>query len=335
MTQTKTPLTQIARALWYVDRELVALHEEELNLHIGASDVLVETLYSGLSRGTERLVYFGAIPTSERETMRAPRQMGNFPFPVKYGYCAVGIIRKGPQSLWNRVAFCLHPHQDFFVAPASTITLVPPGLSPKRATLAANMETAINAHWDAQTAVGDRIIVIGAGIVGLLTAYVASRIPGTEVTLVDVNPAQRTLAQKLDIPFSSPAEMPADADVVFHTSASEAGLQAAIDVAGFEGRIIEMSWFGSRGVTLGLGGQFHSKRLQLISSQVGQVAAPRRPRWTYGRRLAKAIDLLDDPRLDCLVADEIPFDRLPELLPRVFSDDAAGLPPVIRYGSEA
>ncbi|MEM1306588.1 MAG: zinc-binding alcohol dehydrogenase [Pseudomonadota bacterium] len=263
--------------------------------------------------------------------MRAPLQVGAFPFPVKYGYCAVGIIREGPDNLRERVAFCLHPHQDQFVVPASTIEVVPDGIPAKRATLAGNMETALNAHWDAGTRMGDRVNVIGGGILGLLTAYLAARIPGTEVTLVDVSDKRKPLADHIGVAFANPSAVPDDADVIFHTSASAPGLQTALDSAAMEARIVEMSWYGAREVGVSLGGAFHSKRLQLISTQVGHVAAANRPRWNFKRRLAKAITLLADPVLDALVQEEIAFDDAERRLPAVFSDNASRLPPVLRY----
>ena len=332
MTQPDTqtsPMT--ARALWYVDRGLVALLEESLPPVHGSDQVRIRTLYSAVSRGTERLIYLGAVPESEWHRMRAPMQMGAFPFPVKYGYCAVGIVEDGAPELRGRTVFCLHPHQDLFNAPKSAIAPVPPGIPARRATLAANMETALNAVWDSRMAVGARVNVIGAGIVGLLTGYLAARIPGTEVTLIDVTEARRDVAERIGVGYATARDMPGEADVVFHTSATASGLQAAIDSAGMEARIVEMSWYGTREVGIGLGGAFHSKRLQLISTQVGHVSAAQRPRWSFQRRLGKALELLADPALDALVETELQFEEAPTRLPQVFADNASGLAPVIRY----
>jgi len=331
MTQTEPPTSSTARALWYVDRGVVALHDEQLAPRTKSTEVLIRTLYSAISRGTERLVYLGAVPETEWQSMRCPMQVGTFPFPVKYGYCAVGIVDEGPTDAVGHVAFCLHPHQDRFVAPLSTIQLIPKKIPARRATLAANMETALNAHWDAGTAPGDRVIVIGGGIVGLLTAYIATRIPGTDVTLVDISESRRTIANRLNIPFATAKNAPDGADIVFHASATANGLQSAIDAAAMEARIIEVSWYGAKEVGIGLGGAFHSKRLQIISSQVGHIAPKQRPRWSFQRRLAKAVTLLDDAALDALIPADIPFHEAERHLPAVFSDDAAALPPVIRY----
>jgi threonine dehydrogenase-like Zn-dependent dehydrogenase len=322
-----------ARALWYVERGLVSLHEERLPDQISSDDVLLTTLFSAVSRGTERLVFLGAIPDSEQKRMRAPMQSGEFPFPVKYGYCTVARVDMGPPDIVGHVAFCLHPHQDRFVAPQSFIQLIPKDIPPRRAVLAANMETALNAHWDAGTKPGDRVIVIGGGIVGLLTAYLAARIAGCDVTLVDIAQSRQALAERLGFAFARPDAIPEDADVVFHTSASGAGLQSAIEAAGMEGTVCEMSWYGAKEVGLGLGGAFHSRRIRLISSQVGHVAGVNRPRWSFERRLAKAISLLDSPALDELVTNEVPFDEAPDRMADIFSDDASGLPPVFRYAA--
>ncbi len=321
---------QVARALWYVRPSVVELRTSPLGPP-GPGEARVRTLFSGISRGTERLVSQGAVPRSEWQRMRAPLQQGDFPFPVKYGYCATGTVEDGPPELLGRTVFCLHPHQDMFVAPVDMLVPVPDGISPRRATLAANMETALNALWDAAAGPGDRIVVIGAGIVGLLVAHLAARLPGAEVTIVDTNPARRTIAEALGAAFALSSSAPQDADLVFHASASGEGIATAIATAGPEATIVELSWYGDKVVVVPLGGAFHSRRLKLVSSQVGQVSATRRPRWSYRRRLEKALALLSDTCLDVLTVAEIPFDEAPKLLPGALAGDAAELAPVLRY----
>jgi 2-desacetyl-2-hydroxyethyl bacteriochlorophyllide A dehydrogenase len=327
-----------ARAVWYAGPGVVELREAPLPA-LGPGKARMRTLFSGISRGTERLVFQGAIGRSEWERMRCPMQEGAFPFPVKYGYCAVGIVEAGPADLEGRTVFCLHPHQDVFDAPAERLTVVPDGIPPRRATLAANMETALNALWDGGAGPGDRIVVVGAGVVGLLVAALAARLPGTAVTVVDLEAGRRPLAEALGARFAAPEAAPGEADLVFHASASAAGLDTAIGCAGLEGTIVEMSWYGDKPVEVGLGGAFHSRRLRLVSSQVGQVSPGRRPRWNYGRRMAAALGLLDPPALDVLVAEEIAFAAAPRELPRILGPSpepslgpgAHGLAPVIRY----
>lgn len=319
-----------ALALWYTAPRECNLNEVTLPA-LGPEDCLLTTLWSGVSRGTERLVCEGRVPRSEHERMRAPFQEGSFPFPVKYGYCAVGRVEAGPQDMLGRIAFCLHPHQDRFVAPRDRLVLVPDTVPARRAILAANMETALNAHWDAGSGPADRIVIIGGGVLGLLVAWLAARLPGAEVTLVDVEPGRAARAGALGFRFASPDAAPRDADIVFHTSATAAGLETAIAAAGTEARIIELSWYGEGAVPAALGGAFHARRLQLVSSQVGLVSASRRVRWNYARRAEAAMALLADGRLDALITDEIAFRELPQRLPGLLAPGAAGLTAAICY----
>lgn len=331
---TDASATRKPRALWYASRGRAVLREGELPPRQD-DHVRVETLWSGLSRGTERLVFTGRVPASEYARMRAPRQEGAFPFPVKYGYAAIGIVREGPRALVGRTVFALNPHETVFDAPADFVQPVPDHVPARRAVLAANMETALNALWDGGAGPGDRIVVVGAGVVGALVAALASRLPGSEVTLVDVDLSRRTIAEALGCRFAKPLDAPGNADLVFHTSATSAGLSCALACAGDEATIVEMSWYGEATTRVSLGAAFHSGRLKLISSQVGRVSESRRGRWSYARRLAKALDLLDDPRLDALITEEVAFDDLPEALPRLFAPGAPGLATAIRYASGA
>jgi 2-desacetyl-2-hydroxyethyl bacteriochlorophyllide A dehydrogenase len=285
----------------------------------GPGEVLVRALHSGISRGTELLVYRGEVPESEYERMRAPFQEGSFPAPLKYGYASVGIVEQGPPALLGRTVFCLYPHQTRYVVPAEAVHPLPDGLPPARAVLAANMETAVNALWDAAPRVGDRIAVVGAGVVGLLAAWLAGRMPGCEVEVIDTNPERRAVAERLGLVFASPQRARPDADLVIHASGNAEGLATALRLAAFEATVLEMSWYGRQAVTLPLGEAFHSRRLTLRSSQVGQVAPPQRARWSHGRRLALALALLRDPALDALVTDAAPFDELPAVLERLAS----------------
>ena len=264
--------------------------------------------------------------------MRAPMQDGEFPFPVKYGYCAVGTVEAGPAELQGRLVFALHPHQSAFVAPLSLLTPLPEGLDPRRATIAANMETALNAVWDSGAGPGDRIAVVGAGLVGLLVAYLCARLPGAEVCIIDIDASRDEISRSFGARFlRAPVSTVSDADVVFHASASAAGLATAIGLGGIEARIVELSWYGEGEVAVPLGGAFHSRRLQLVSSQVGQVSPSRRPRWDYARRMRKALDLLGDDRLDALITHEFSFDDLPRRLPEFLGTAAPGLAAVVRY----
>ena len=295
-----------ATALWITGPSVVELRGEELAP--GPGEVLVETRFSGISRGTEALVFRGGVPRTERARMRAPLQGGSFPFPVKYGYAAVGRVAEGPAELVGRDVFVLHPHQDRFAAPAEMAVPLPKGVPAGRAVLAANMETALNIVWDAGAVPCDRIVVVGAGVVGALAAWLCARLPGAEVTLVDVNPARAALAKALGCGFAAPDEAPTDCDLAIHASASGEGLATALAAAGLEATVVEASWYGDRPPTVGLGGAFHSRRLRLVSSQVGLVPTARRARWSNRRRLEAALGLLADPALDVLISGETAFD---------------------------
>jgi NADPH:quinone reductase-like Zn-dependent oxidoreductase len=324
---------KLARALWTEQSGVARIREETLRAP-GLGEALVATRWSAVSRGTERLVFAGRVPPSEYARMRAPMQEGDFPFPVKYGYCAVGVVEAGPADWRGQTVFCLHPHQDLFVAPIDRLRPVPPSTPARRATLAANMETALNAVWDSGVGPGDRIVIIGAGVLGLLIASLVARLPGAEVDVVDIDPTRRKVAESFGASFRAPGEIEAiaiQADVVFHTSGSAEGLTLSLVCAGLEGAIVETSWFGDATPAIPLGGAFHANRLRLISSQVGHVAASRRPRWSYARRLDKALALLDDPRFDALLTREIAFDDLARDLPSLLAPDAPGLGAVVRY----
>jgi hypothetical protein len=319
-----------AQALWYVGPEKAEIRREPVR-HPNDGEVLVRALHGALSRGTERLVYFGRVPESEHERMRAPFMAGAFPFPVKYGYINVGRVERGPSALLGRIVFALHPHQDVFTLSADAVMPLPDRLPPHRAVLAANMETALNAVWDAGASPGDRIAVVGAGVVGALAARLCACTPGTEVTLVDVEPGRAEIAHALGCGFALPGAAPENCDVVIHASASAAGLATALRLAGFEATVVELSWYGAGDVAVPLGGAFHSRRLRLVSSQVGQVATSHRARWDYRRRLGAALTLLADPALDALIAPAIAFLDLPARLPEILGPSGGVLCQLIEY----
>jgi len=300
-------------------------------------EVLVRTLYSAVSRGTESLVFRGEVPPSQYETMRAPFQEGEFPGPVKYGYTSVGEVREGPESgpsdLTGRTVFCLYPHQDLYCVPASAVTPVPDDLPAGRAVLAANMETAVNVLWDARPSAGDRIVIIGAGVVGLLVAWLCRQTPGSRVTVVDINGAREAIAQELGVSFLTEPPRDAVADLVIHASGQPEGLTSALAVAGIEATIVEASWYGSRPVLLPLGEAFHSRRLTLRSSQVGRLPPDRAPRWNLHRRMQLALELVRDPRLDALITGESAFEDLPEVLATLSRDPGDALCHRIRYST--
>lgn len=321
-----------ATAFWVANPAQGELRREQLSSP-AQDEVRVHTLYSGISRGTESLVFNGRVPESEFSRMRAPFQSGEFPAPVKYGYCSVGRVEQGPDALLNKTVFCLFPHQDHYIVPASAVLEVPANVPAKRAVLAANMETAINGVWDAEPMLGERISVIGAGVVGALVAYLCAQVPGVNVQLVDINPERRQLAEQLGVAFCTPEQVTHDQDCVIHASGQSAGLRQALELVGSEGRIIEMSWFGEGEIAVPLGGAFHSQRLTLKASQVGQLPPKLRPRWNYQRRLQLALSLLVDERLDALISGESDFAQLPTLAPQLFGRGSVELCHRLRYSS--
>ena len=305
-----------ARACWLVGPGRAELRTQPLRPP-AEGEVLVRALHSGISRGTETLVFRGEVPASERQRMRAPFQQGDFRWPLTYGYSSVGIVEQGPDALRGRTVFCLHPHQDRYVVPAAAVHPVPDGVPPPRAVLAANLETAVNALWDGAAGVGDRIAVVGGGALGLLVAWLAGRLPGCRVQLVDVQPTRAALAARLGVGFALPDEAEGEADLVVHASGRPAGLRTALGLAGFEATVLELSWYGTQAVELPLGQAFHARRLHLKSSQVGHLPPAQRARWDHGRRLRLALQLLADPALDALVTGASPFEQLPAVLARL------------------
>jgi threonine dehydrogenase-like Zn-dependent dehydrogenase len=298
----------------------------------GPGEVFVRTLRSGVSRGTETLVFRGGVPASQYAAMRAPFQDGEFPGPVKYGYLNVGVVELGPPELRGRTVFCLFPHQTAYVVPAQAVVVVPDDVPPARAVLAGTVETAVNALWDATPLLGDRITVVGAGMVGCCVARLLSRFPGVRVTLVDVDPARGDVADALGVDFALPADAADGCDLVVHTSATSAGLQHSMDLLADEGTVIDLSWYGDAEVRLSLGGAFHSRRLGIRASQVGVVAAARRGRRTAAERLALALDLLRDPAFDALITGVSRFDELPDVMARLAGGSLPALCHTLTYG---
>jgi threonine dehydrogenase-like Zn-dependent dehydrogenase len=311
-----------ATAFWTVAPGVGELRPET-RAAAGLGERLVRTLLTGISRGTEGIVFAGRVPPSQYEAMRAPLMAGSFPFPVKYGYSAVGLTEDGER------VFVLHPHQDRFIAPLDLCIAVPEAVPTPRAVLAANMETALNVFWDASPTAGERMLVVGAGVVGLLTASLLARVPAARVTVIDPEPGREAVARALGCAFAAPADAPRAQELIVHASGTEAGLRLALACAAPEARIVEASWFADQSPALPLGEAFHAGRLRLISSQVGRVAPAMRGRRTQAERLGMALELLADPAFDALLEPATDFAQLPQAMPRLL---AGGLCHVVRYG---
>lgn len=322
MPTVSDPLASVsAQACWVVAPGRAEIRDETLP-PLPEGFARVRTLHTAVSRGTEGLVFRGEVPAVEAQRMRAPFQAGDFPGPVKYGYVNVGRVEAGPPELLGREVFCLHPHQTVFQVPASALVPLPTGVPAARAVLAANLETAINALWDAHPEPGDRIAVVGGGTLGLLVAWLTARLPEGRVQVVDTNPARAGIATALGAGFALPEQAEPQADLVIHTSGQPAGLATALRLAAFEATVLELSWYGSRPVCVPLGEAFHSQRLTLKSSQVGHVAPRQRGRWSHRQRLELALSLLTEPVLDPLITHAAPFAELPRVLERLAGPDA-------------
>lgn len=321
---------EVAQALWYIAPGRAEIREERLP-PLADGKVRVRAQHGALSRGTESLILAGRVPESEFERMRAPFMAGAFPFPVKYGYATVGRVEAGPTELLGRAVFALHPHQTLFDVPADAAVPLPAEIPSSRAVLSANMETALNALWDAEPVPPGRIAVVGGGVLGTLVALLGARIEGTQVTLVDINPAREALAKAFGLNFAQPESAPTDCDLVVHTSATGAGLTTSLNLAKDEATVLELSWYGSEAVAVPLGGAFHSRRLKIVSSQVGRVAPSHRATWSHRRRLEAAVALTADARLDALLAPAVTFTDLPARLPDILAARSGVLCQLIRY----
>jgi hypothetical protein len=325
-----TATNELTQALWYVEPNVGEIRSAKLTA-LAPGHCRIKTEFSAFSRGTESLVSAGLVPPSEYDRMRTPLMQGQFPFPILYGYCNVGTVIDGPKEWLGKTVFCLAPHQTVYDAPTDWLAEVLPSIPNKRAVLAANMETALNAVWTGKPGPADQIAVIGGGVVGLLVAYLCSHLPGAQVTLVDPVASRASVCQKLGVRFANNCEGLDNCDLVFHTSAHPDGLRDALSVAGREASVIELSWYGSRAVHVELGGAFHSQQLRLQSCQVGHVEASHRSRWSYQRRLTAALGLLTDPRLEALLEPAIEFSELPDALGTILGTTPSKLCQIVNY----
>jgi hypothetical protein len=319
-----------ATAYWTVGPEQGELRREELRVP-GPGEALVRSLYSGISKGTEMVVHHARVPECVAKEMAAPHQEGTFPSPVKFGYLSVGVVEDGPAEWQGKTVFCLHPHQDRYIVPVESLTLVPDNVPARRAVLTGTVETAVNGLWEAGPRLGDRVAVIGAGLVGGMVAKLLGSFPLGRLQLIDIDPAKRGFAETLGVEFSHPDDALGDCDIVIHCSASQAGLERALQLVGDEGDIIEMSWYADRQITLPLGEDFHARRLSIRASQVGVVARARRHRRTNADRLSLAVALLSDPAFDTFLTGTSGFDELPDVVQRLSDGSLDALCHVIEY----
>ncbi len=319
-----------ARGFWWRSAGAGEILGEPLGV-LGQGECLIAARCSSISLGTERLVATGQVPEAMGEAMRCPHMGGAFPFPVKYGYSLVGEVIEGPAWLLGRLVHALHPHQDRCRVAAAEVFEVPEGVTEERATLASNLETAVTALWDARVLVGERALVVGFGIVGSLIARLLASVPGVRLVVADSSPEKLAMAQAMGFEATAPGELSGGFDLAFHASGSSGGLQASIDQVGFEGRVIEVSWYGSRAVEVHLGATFHSQRKSILCSQVSNLPPHQRGRWDYRRRKALVFDLLKDPGFDAHLTDRIAFEALPGWFSRALADPPVSLAQLVVY----
>lgn len=298
---------------------------------VGAKDCELTAIFTGVSKGTERLVGMGRVPAECAEPMACRGMQGNMQLPVLYGYSFVGRLTAGEHA--GRIAFTMHPHQERAVVAREHLVLLPSGMPPSRATLFPNLETAWNAMWDAELVAGERVAVVGGGAVGLLLTFVLQSVLGMRVVLVESDPLRRSRAARLPwaVEVIDPADLPRGTfDAVFHATGRGEGLQLAIDALGFEGRVLDLSWYGTTKVSVRLGGRFHYQRQRIIASQVATVARVHRA-GGYAARTAAVLELLGDSRLDSLFDAPIPFATLPEFFARLYHGDVESPCPLVSY----
>ena len=322
-----------ARAYWTVPPGRGEIRTEEI-APPGPGEALVRATLSAVSRGTELLVHRGGVPDAVAERMRAPFQVGELPGPVKYGYLSVGVVEDGDPDWVGRRVFCLHPHQDRYVVPVTALTPLPDDLPDRRAVLLGTLETAVNALWDGRPLYGDRVAVVGGGMVGACVTALLGQMPLTRLELVDPDPGRRALAAGLGAVGVTPEEAADDCDLVFHVSATAAGLQRSLELLGDEGEVVELSWYGDHPVGVGLGADFHARRLSVRASQVSRVSPHRAARRDHADRRQVAIRAAADERLDTLLAGPTPLDELPALMDRL-ADGAPGLCHLVSYDGDA
>ncbi|MEN0004557.1 MAG: zinc-binding alcohol dehydrogenase [Bacteroidota bacterium] len=316
-----------SNALWHLSSSTSSL----LSSAIPApkeGQCLVKSEFSLISLGTERLVASGAVPVDLHQNMRVPYMEGSFELPVKYGYSLVGQVVTQGYPLSGKKVHLMHPHQSYCIVEAEALTLIPEKVPIRRAVLASNLETAVNAVWDSQVQIGDRVLVVGFGMIGALTALLLQQIAGVEVYIAERLPQRRALAQQLD--FQLLAEE-TDFDITFHTSSSSSGLQMAIDRLGYEGTSVELSWYGTKEVSMQLGASFHQQRKRLIASQVGQVPGSKQNRWDYRRRKQLVFQLLQQEKFDQLLTHEISLSEAPALFGKLREGTLEGIGWTIKY----
>jgi len=276
-----------AQELWHITTSDTQV--KETSIANDDSKLTIEAKYSFISQGTEKLVRRVNVPEELQSSMRVPYMKGSFELPLNYGYAIVGQVVEGPKAWENRYIHCMHPHASYFQITAADAYDLGESIS-SRHSLIGNLETAINGVWDSNMTKGARILIVGLGSIGLLTGLVAEKLFQAEVYFLEQNPERKTWAETKGW---SALKVPDHVDFAFHTTATSAGLQSAIDALKTEGTVVELSWYGKRKVEINLGGSFHIQRKKIIASQVSTIPPLRQVDWDFKKRkdLAKELAL--------------------------------------------
>jgi len=311
--------------LWHNHADSWQVAVDSSSHQLAPDQVLVRSLYSLVSTGTERLVMTSELDEPTRKRMSLPLMKGTFDQDFTYGYSLTGVIEQGPADLVGQHVHLLHPHQSYAIVATSDITVIPEALA-ERAVLVSNLETVINAVWDSQVSLGDEVLVIGYGIIGALLVQLLRQMPGVTVRVYDIDPTKQQLANPYET--GNPAK---EFDIVFHTSGSSSGLQYGIDQLKPEGTLMELSWYGGRKVEVALGQSFHYDRKKIISTQVSTIPHCRAQRWDYARRKQLAISLLSLIDFEHLIMNSISFSEAVHFFGKLRRGEVKDIGTLIKY----
>ena len=298
-------------SLWLENKNKPKIKKKLLRPSNKPNTLIIKTLYSGISKGTEKLVSSGFVGKDQYKIMKSPFQEGTFSFPIKYGYINVGKVINGPKKLLHKNTFALYPHQDLFEINSKEVQILNESNNPKKYLLTANMETAINIFWDTQASNKDKIVIVGMGSVGILTAYYFKLQNYKNVFICDSNLKKKKFATLLGLNFKDFKSIK-DIDVVINTTSNYQIINKSFNKLNLEGKIVEASWYGNKKGIINLGGNFHSKRLKLISTQVSNIPKYLSNKHNYKSRLKLAIKALSSNKLLKLVNTESHFNNLEE-----------------------
>ena len=295
-------------SLWIDKKKRSIIKHNRIVYKKNSKTVLVKTIYSGISKGTEKLISSKMVSKNQFELMQAPFQKGNFNLPIKYGYINVGKIINGPKNLINKNIFSLYPHQTIYEIPIKNINLLPKD-NLKKYVLVANMETAINIFWDCSANKNDKILIFGLGTVGLLTAFFFKLKNYKKIYVYDSNINKKKYCNLLRLNFIN-LKQAKDFNIIINTTSNYKVLEKSMSILVNEGKIVEASWYGSKKGYLSLGDYFHSRRLKLISSQVSKIPNHMKNKYDYKKRLKLAINSLKHKKLEKLITSESNFFNL-------------------------